>query len=107
MNGSYPACVAADRGVKTRPDWGNGAKVFVEGLEREALVAAGVEELCPRHVLVRAEDEEAINAALQTLSYRVGPRLEPGIGRRELGDQACSGSGGSDLFRDLSDFEDE
>jgi hypothetical protein len=102
LNGSSAACAAVDRGVNTRPDWANGAKVFVEGLNREALVAAGVEELCPRHVLVKAEDEEAVQASLQVLSYRVRPRLKPGVGRRELGDQA-SGSGGSSLFRGLSE----
>ncbi len=101
--GSSAACAASDRGVNTRPEWAHGAKVFVEGLRRELLAAAGVEELCPRHVLVNIEDEDSIHAALQTLSYRVRPRLKPGVGRRELGYCPRSGSGGSELFRNFSD----
>ena len=64
-----------------------------------------MEKLCPRHVFIRVEDEEAIHAALQTLSYRVRPRLKPGIGRRRLGISHGGGSGGSHLFRSPSDDE--
>jgi hypothetical protein len=102
--GSSAACGASDRGVHTRPAWANGAKVFVEGLRRDLLAAAGVEELCPRHVLVKVEDEDSVHAALQTLSYRIRPRLKPGFGRRVLGNWVKSASGSSDLFRDPSDM---
>ena len=35
-----------------RPRWANGAAVFVEGLSRGLMAAAGVEHLCARHVIV-------------------------------------------------------
>ena len=66
--GNYPALQMMDRGFNPRPAWANGAKVFVEGLRRDQLAAAGVEELCPRIVLVKVEDEDAVHAAAKTLS---------------------------------------
>ena len=101
--GSSAACSAADRGVHTRPAWANGAKVFVEGLRPEVLAAAGVDELSTFHVLVKVDDEDSVHAALQTLSYRIRPRLKPGFGRRVLGNWIKSASGSSNLFRDPSD----
>ena len=81
--------------------------MFVESLRRDQLAAAGVEKLCPRIVHVRIEDEDAVQAALQTLSYRIRPRLKPGFGRRILGSWIQSASGSSVLFRDPSDMVQE
>ena len=81
----------------------NGAKVFVLGLRRDLIADAIVEELCQRHIPVRVEDEDSIHAALQTLRYRIRPRLKLGFGRRVLGNWVKSASGGSDLFRDVPD----
>ena len=101
---SSAACNAGDRGVELRPEWANGAKIFVPGMRRDLLAEAGVQELLPRHVLVRVEDEDSVYAALHTLSYRGRPRLKPGFGRRQLGNYVKSGaSGSSALFRDPSD----
>ena len=44
-----------------------------------------------------------MHASLQTLSYRIRPRLKPGFGRRMLGRWLQSASGSSNLFRDLSE----
>ena len=102
------SCLGArNHGVDTRPPWANGAKVFVGGLGQQLLAAVGVEELCPRHVLVRVEDEDSVHALLQALSYRIRPRLKPGFGRRVLGRWVNSASGDSDLFRNSSDAEGE
>ena len=38
-----------------RPRWANGAAVFVEGLSRGVMAAAGVEHLCARHAIVGVE----------------------------------------------------
>ena len=57
----------------------------------------------PRNVLVNVEDEDSVHAALQTLSYRIRPRLKPGFGRHVLGNWVKSASGGADLFRDRSE----
>ena len=79
----------------------------MEGLGQQLLTAAGVEQLCPYHVLCMVEDEESVHASLQTMSYRVRPRLKPGFGRRVLGRWVNSASGNSDLFRNASDTEGE
>ena len=47
-----------------RPRWANGAAVFVEGLSRGLMAAAGVEHLCARHVIVGVEHEHLVHAAL-------------------------------------------
>jgi hypothetical protein len=105
--GSSAAICARNRGVDTRPAWANGAKVFVDGLGQSLLAEAGVSQLLPRHVLVSVEDEDSVHAAMQTLSYRIRPRLKPGFGRRVLGRWVNNASGNSDLFRNASDTEGE
>ena len=61
-------------------------------------MCAAVDRRC-----VKVDDEDSVHAALQTLSYRIRPRLKPGFGRRILGNWIKSASGSSNLFRDPSD----
>eukprot|EP00930_Biecheleria_cincta_P093478 TRINITY_DN8387_c0_g1_i1.p1 TRINITY_DN8387_c0_g1~~TRINITY_DN8387_c0_g1_i1.p1 ORF type:complete len:651 (-),score=100.65 TRINITY_DN8387_c0_g1_i1:289-2241(-) len=68
------ALEAAERGAELKPPWGNGAKIFVEGVEPADFDM----ELSPSHVVVREEDKDRILDALRALPYDSRPRLKPG-----------------------------
>ena len=71
-----------------RPRWANGAAVFVEGLSRGVMAAAGVEHLCARHVIVGVEHEHLVHAAVYARRANTlggASRLKRGEGRRVLG----------------------
>jgi len=84
---SEVAHAAIERGAELQPDWANGAKLFVEGVGPEFFDV----HLCPRHVLVFAEDEALVHAVLRKLPYNFRPRLKPGSGRREVSEFALLG----------------
>jgi hypothetical protein len=68
----------ATKGIQVRPDWARGAKIFVEGLTQDVLEQTGTlaSELRPWHVIILEQDREHVHAALESLSYRVKPRVK-------------------------------
>ena len=61
LMGSDLAVEAATRGAELKPEWAQGAKVFVEG----ALPEHFKEQLCDRNLGIRPEDEDRLNAILR------------------------------------------
>jgi len=62
---------ARRNGVEIQPEWANGAKIFTDTLEAGRLV-----DLRPWHAVLDECDEELLNAALQSLPYRIR-KLKP------------------------------
>lgn len=69
---SRPAQLARNQGVDIEPAWVNHAKVFVAGLGPQHFSACpGGMQLAASHLVIHAEHEAEIDAALQHLPYRV------------------------------------
>jgi len=67
-------------GINIRPPWANGAKVLTGFLTAGDLDI----ELCPRHVVVHAEDVQKILDSLRCIAYNQRPRLKPGLGQTAI-----------------------
>jgi len=78
LMGSQLAVDSASRGAELQPQWGNGAKIFAEGISMEQLQDFS---LGNRHVIIRPEDEETLQAMLFQLKHSDRPKLKPVKGR--------------------------
>mmetsp|Transcript_101510 Transcript_101510/g.175130 ORF Transcript_101510/g.175130 Transcript_101510/m.175130 type:complete len:481 (+) Transcript_101510:64-1506(+) len=69
---------ASGEGVTLKPDWANGAKIFVKGVRPEHFKKIDF-DLLPRHVVVYHEDIQDVLAALRQIPSRQRPRLKHSI----------------------------
>eukprot|EP00931_Biecheleriopsis_adriatica_P060668 TRINITY_DN36444_c0_g1_i1.p1 TRINITY_DN36444_c0_g1~~TRINITY_DN36444_c0_g1_i1.p1 ORF type:complete len:655 (-),score=103.89 TRINITY_DN36444_c0_g1_i1:44-2008(-) len=78
--GSDLAVEARGAGAELQLAWANGSKIFIPGVGPEHFDMA----LCPRHVVIRASDEDAVLELLQQLPSNIRPRLKQDHGSKEI-----------------------
>lgn len=89
LMGSQLAVDSAARGAELQPDWAKGAKIFAEGISIEHFQGFA---LCNRHVVIRPEDEETLQAMLFQLTHRDRPKRKPRDGRTTVDGGSFSAS---------------
>jgi len=78
IEASAPAQVALSAGTNIKPDWANGAKILVEGLNPGQLEPPAIPNgLKPYHVVLWETDEESLLDGLKDLPYNIR-KLNPG-----------------------------